>query len=203
MTVWGAVNVKKHTLHYVKQYDNNSRRVQLSITDIDNPDEQIVNLQNHTVRAYFRLPDGSAEFIDGEIVDPDDGRIAITIPGSVTQLVGTVECEVKISGADDNTLLSLQTFTFTIVPSFSDDNIVEATEKFGALDNALQTVDSLNAELAAANARIDNLIALPEGSTTGDAEIADIRVGADGTTYDSAGAAVRGQAVELKECLKT
>ena len=47
--------------------------------------------------------------------------------------------------------------------------------------------------------RINNLAKLQEGSTTGDAELADVRVGADGKIYENAGEAVRGQVTALKE----
>nr|DAL05569.1 MAG TPA: Baseplate component [Caudoviricetes sp.] len=47
--------------------------------------------------------------------------------------------------------------------------------------------------------RINNLAKLQEGSTTGDAELADIRTGADGKIYENAGEAVRGQVTALKE----
>ena len=53
-------------------------------------------------------------------------------------------------------------------------------------------------DLEVLETRMNNFTSLPEGSTSGDAELMDGRIGANGVTYSNIGSAIRGQYSELK-----
>ena len=85
-------------------------------------------------------------------------------------------------------------FQDTILPIEVDDTLSvkgRAADAKAVGDAIAREEADRKSEISIERARITNLATLKDGSTTGDAELADIRVGANGVTYASAGEAVR------------
>lgn len=66
-----------------------------------------------------------------------------------------------------------------------------------------ESVEEQTEKIAVLEGRMDAFSSLAEGSTTGDAELMDIRVSGDGVTYPTAGDAVRAQFDDVSANLKT
>ena len=94
--------------------------------------------------------------------------------------------EVKLARGTHNTL---------------NDRLCEVDEKQNFLSSQLEQKAN-EADLQTQKSRIDNIVKLEEGSTTGDAELIDGRVGIDSTVYANIGDAVRTQINDTGENIK-
>lgn len=82
------------------------------------------------------------------------------------------------------------------------DNMAENGELYEIIKRYTDPiVNEQNDKINVLKSRMDTFSSLPSGSTSGDAELTDIRVGYDGYVYPSAGDAVRGQITTLNETL--
>ena len=84
--------------------------------------------------------------------------------------------------------------TATELVERAEESAESVTELEPRVSTAESNISSINTELNVLDARMDTFASLPNGSTTGDAELIDIRVAYDGVTYPTAGDSVRGQA---------
>ncbi len=158
---------------------------------------------------YSVMPDGSPAYsISGNTVTVYLAPQVLTCSGGVTAAVALTNggdvlgiFPIRIWVVQDpsaGAVVSENYFNYDSLEAIN-----TALTGFSSAVGALREIDAeLRARIELERARINELARLEAGSTTGDAELADIRVGFDAKPYDNAGTAVRAQAQILYDEIK-
>lgn len=174
---------------YATQDDSNTRVLKITLL---NHGEPWVIPEGTTGAVSFKKPDKTSGLYD---TMPDGETKAVLIEGNV--LTVALAPQVLTAAGDVQFTVALYGDNLERLGTFLSIIHVYKNPSAGQLISNdyynLQTLGDINKAIAALNARMDTFTSLPEGSTTGDAELMDARVGYDGTVYDSAGEAIRQQ----------
>lgn len=141
--------------------------------------------------------------VDGGIVGGADGVITVPAGGSCGTMHGYPADRLYLLGSGKVQIMGTGS-AFNPFKTSWKGGVDGTLSKAGYAADAKATGDNIadiNDNISFLSARVDNIATLPEGSTTGDAELIDMRLGADGNTYPNAGTAVRTQVSELKQDL--
>ena len=149
---------------YAKQYDKTSRYLEVTVMS---GDEEVILPLGAIPRIRCTKPDGTTVFNDGCI---HENRVYVELSEELLSVVGTASADIGIYSGES--ILSTEPFDIEIIPMQYNAARAGSSDEFSALTQALTTVGNIYAVQA---------------------EVENIRKGADGRNYASAGDAVREQ----------
>lgn len=175
-------------------YDNSPRLIRFDMYNGDNP----VDISGWSARVEGTRQ-GTGEGFSTTCSVSGTSRVSFALTNAMTATSGKHPAVIVFY--DGTTRVASATFILNVSPAALDEGI-PATEEDNTIYQQWLTANTglvqENANnIATLSARMDAFASLPEGSTTGDAELIDIRVAANGTTYPTAGDAVRGQVNDI------
>lgn len=168
-----------------KQLDLNSRFLKIKLTDMGN--KLFVN-SNATVLIDAQRSDNNAKSF--KCVVNDDGTITAPLKHWMLELEGYVKCDITIVDADNSKLTST-TFSLLVEKRVCECDTVTDDDGNDLIVTLINDVSVAKEDIENIKSNINNI----------NTDVSDIRTAADGTTYETAGEAVRAQVSGLNDVL--
>lgn len=193
------------------QLSRNGLRLQ-SLTSLDESQGSSnvkVSIQNDGTYTNYRTQLHYGYYVHGFSYTKGIARYengVFILPREAFEQYGLLNLSVLLVSSDEELMTNQVQFIVQAAPrgDMIIDDIPSAQQQVlqlvqTTLDQYAHTINLNKNEIAVLKSRMDSFTQLQEGSTTGDAELIDGRVGYDGKTYENIGDAIRGQVSQLSD----
>lgn len=198
---------KIHTKLKAKQGDSKSRYILVNLIS----NSTYYDLTGTTVKIYGIKKDKTIFFNHATVTNSKQGQFEIELTNQALAVVGEIEIQILILGTNQEKLTTFS-FFIDVEKTIVDDAAIESTNEFTALTTALSSVQNIDnrfrevdeqfntienktetnkSYISTVNQRVNLLSSLPQGSTTGDAELMDGRIDALGFSSHEIGENIR------------
>ena len=193
------VDIEKQNYEYKACMQNDDLKITLNV--YNNASEY--DLAGAKAILNFAKPDGTP-IVKKDDITVEENIITCALDKSYTDVNGKANIEFEVT--KNGTITTFPVELVIVKKAFQSEKVnnkiievLETIQMDEYVDEFLDGIKKKQTELSSQiaenanllDARIDAFTTLTEGSTTGDAELVDIRVGINGTIYENAGAAVR------------
>lgn len=164
---------------------------EVELNPFTNP-QTIIGYDDDGAKIFKLHPEGR------DLVDEPTTEEEVPVVDTDLSLTSSKPVENKVIA---RAVTNLNSNIATLEGKLAEEKKTRETQQANLQSTLTKKTSEITSDVNVLEARMNTFTALPEGSTTADSELIDIRNGADGTVYSSAGDAVRSQVANLKSDL--